>query len=496
MFDTIKNLYQKKPVQVILFLAAAVRLIAAIFSQGYGMHDDHFLVIESSASWVDGYDYNKWLPWTPENRGHPEGHSFTYVGLNFLYFYFCKIIGISDPKLLMLINRIIHAGLSMLIVLYGYKITERISDKKNALRVAWFLALLWVFPFVSVHNLVEYAAVPFLIMAVWLLVKDKTNFFVAGMLIGLAISFRYQIAIFAIGLGLVYLIRFQFKNFLMLTLGSICTFCLTQGVVDYFIWGYPFAEFLGYVGYNMNEGVEYMPNSNYFMYFIVLIGIFLVPLGILMMMGFIKSGRKYFLLFLPTFLFILFHTFFPNRQERFILSIIPFFVILGTLGYDEFNFKFKEKLWKVSVVIFWIINALLLTLTTTMYSKRSRVEAMYSLYNETDKKEIWILMEGSSSGNVEMAPKFYGKQWSAQTRDRRNATDPLRIDNRDYDYIFFYDEAQLEERIKTYKTIYPDMELHQECEPSLVDALLHKINPRNSNEYIEVWRTNFKGENP
>ncbi|MBL7899477.1 MAG: hypothetical protein JNJ99_13140, partial [Crocinitomicaceae bacterium] len=60
--------------KTILIAALVIRIIAAIFSQGYGMHDDHFLVIEASSSWVDGYDYNHWLPWSPESKGVPEGH--------------------------------------------------------------------------------------------------------------------------------------------------------------------------------------------------------------------------------------------------------------------------------------------------------------------------------------------------------------------------------------------------------------------------------------
>lgn len=54
--------------KVILYTALLLRLIAAIFSQGYGMHDDHFLVVEASGSWVEGADYNRWLPWTPTNN--------------------------------------------------------------------------------------------------------------------------------------------------------------------------------------------------------------------------------------------------------------------------------------------------------------------------------------------------------------------------------------------------------------------------------------------
>ena len=58
--------------KTILVAAVFIRLIAAIFSQGYGMHDDHFLVIEASASWAHGYDYNHWLPWSPLSDGKPE----------------------------------------------------------------------------------------------------------------------------------------------------------------------------------------------------------------------------------------------------------------------------------------------------------------------------------------------------------------------------------------------------------------------------------------
>ncbi|MCB0484019.1 MAG: hypothetical protein KDC37_05600, partial [Flavobacteriales bacterium] len=53
----------KYPLPTVLLLALVPRLVAAIFSKGYGMHDDHFLVIEAAQSWLDGFDYNRWLPW-------------------------------------------------------------------------------------------------------------------------------------------------------------------------------------------------------------------------------------------------------------------------------------------------------------------------------------------------------------------------------------------------------------------------------------------------
>jgi hypothetical protein len=296
--------------KTIFFAALLIRLIAAIFSQGYGMHDDHFLIIEASSSWSDGFDYNNWLPWSEKNRGAPEGHSFTYVGLNYIYFVCMKTLGVLDPKILMLFNRILHALFSLLILHFSYKITQRLGTQKQAITVGWLITLLWVLPFLSVRNLVEITCIPFMLWGMWLTIKNPTarNFLLAGLLLGFAVSIRYQVGVFAVGMAAVYFFQKEFKGFIFFCLGVLLMFTLTQGLVDYLIWGKPFAEFLGYAIYNVNEGTEYIPNNNYFMYFLVLMGIFLAPLGLLIGLGFIRGWKKYLILFLPVLFFLLFHS--------------------------------------------------------------------------------------------------------------------------------------------------------------------------------------------
>jgi len=477
----------------IIGAALFVRLIAVIFSPGYGMHDDHFLIIESSASWADGFDYNNWLPWTEGNGGEPEGHSFTYVGLNFVYFWIMKAIGIVDPGILMFFNRFIHALASMLVVVYGIKITERLSNQKNAKIVGWLLALLWLMPFISVRNLVETAAIPFIVAGVWFALRKSKmiDFLWAGMLLGCAVSFRYQIGVFAIGMAAIYFFQFKWKPFLLFCAGVLIIFGLTQGLVDYFIWKRPFAELLAYVTYNMNEGKSYLTNQNYFMYFLVLTGSLLFPFGLVMFTGFIRSWKKYMILFVPTLVFILFHTAYPNRQERFILSILPFFIILGVIGYDLFKeTRAKEKIWKFSWITFWVLNIPVLIFASTMYSKKSRVEAMKTLYDNGMHKEH-VLLEGTASGSTSMMPKFYAKEWNCAFLDRTDSTEQIRFENsNNFDFIFFFDEAQLSKRISNYNKLYPKMQLVKKCYPSTLDVLLREMNPRNANEYIEVWKTN------
>ncbi|MNI90431.1 hypothetical protein D3C85_1611300 [compost metagenome] len=60
------------------------------------------------------------------------------------------------------------------------------------------------------------------------------------------------------------------------------------------------------------------------------------------------------------------------------------------------------------------------------------------------------------------------------------------------DYIFFFGEKSLEQRIDTFKLIYPEMHLEAQIQPGFVDKFLHGINPRNSNSYVEIWKTETK----
>lgn len=58
-----------------------------------------------------------------------------------------------------------------------------------------------------------------------------------------------------------------------------------------------------------------------------------------------------------------------------------------------------------------------------------------------------------------------------------------------YDYILFFGEDDLNKRIGAYKAIYPKMYKFSQCDPSLIDKILFTLNPKNTNQYIEVWKT-------
>lgn len=469
-----------------------IRIITAIFSQGYGMHDDHFLVVEAPASWAHGEDYSNWLPWNQKGENiMPQGHSYTYIGAQFIFFKTCEGLGISNPKTQMLINRLLHGLWSVLIVVFVMKIVSLYLEERKVVLLGLVTALLWIVPFLSVRNLVEFLTIPFLLICMYWILNTKfkkSHWFMAGVMLGTAISIRYQLGVFALGLGLALLISKRWMTFLFVVLGSVITVVVTQGIVDYFIWEKPFAELMGYVNYNL-ETDPYIKGP-WYMFVLVLMGAFLVPLGFVLAIGFFAQWRKYLVLFLPTFLFLLFHSWHPNRQERFILPILFFFLILGYLGWEhlksKYNFWSNKKLTRWIWGVFWVLNTPLLLTSCFVYSKKSRVESAYYL---RDKKVLGVIQESTGPAKSTMIPKFYSDNYTYLVYRHDEQVNNLG-DFTQHElpmYVFFYGDDNLEDRIKAVEKYTGPLKREAVFEPGFVDRWLYQLNPKNNNETIVVY---------
>lgn len=485
----------------ILWLAFFVRFVSVIFAKGFGMMDDHFLIIESSQSWVDGYDYNNWLP--SSGATVPSGHSWFYPGFHYLLFTCCKFLGLNDPQLKMFIVRLIHALLSLLIVKYGFKIVRQITNIKIARNVGIFLALYWFMPWLSVRNLVEVACIPFMFWASWIYLNANENkhrwylYFLSGIVFGIGINIRFQITFFLIGFGLGILVMKNWKGFLLWALGVGLMFGLFQGLTDFFIWHRPFAEFKEYVMYNVNNSTSYFVKGWYF-YIPLIFGLLIPPLSFFIIYGYARSYRFSWPLFLGVLLFFLFHSYFPNKQERFILTIIPFIIMLGLMGWYELyyrsNFWSRKKiLYKISFLLFWIFNLILLPVISTMYSKKARVESMYYLSRYHDIK--YILFEDIYRDEPQLPPLYYLGQWPQVYYDSQSyPVDSLKKNMIEFNYVneprfvVFWDDKNIEARADSLKKLFPDLVYEKTCYPGFVDQLVYTLNPINKNETMVIYR--------
>jgi hypothetical protein len=502
MVTRIRKYWDEQPLTLILGLAIFFRLLAVIFARGWGMIDDHFLVIESAQSWVDGHDYNDWLPGSPRNHG-PTGHSFFYSGFHFLLFYFFKLVHLTSPQIKMFIVRFLHAGLSLVTVYYGYRITEKLHSKETARLAALLLALYWFMPWISVRNLVEVVCIPFLVMGVWVIIREEKparpflNYLLAGILFGLAFVLRIQTGTFTLGIFAVLLFRKQWQGVLATITGFIIPMILFQGTIDYFIWGKPFAESLTYIRYNLSGTDAYIVLP-WYQYFIVVLGLLIPPVSFFLFFGFLRTWKKQLLLFVPVALFFIFHSCISNKQERFILPVIPFIVILGTIGWHDFIIRSgfwqkRTRLLNGCWVFFWVVNLILLPVTSTVYSKRARVETMAYL---SRYQGIKYLLVADKEDRPELFPYFYLGQWPHSYDEllENETTDQMivRASRAPVDeqpqFLLFTSEGDLQARIIKARKSFPFIVYETTIETGMIDKVLHRLNPLNANRIVYIYR--------
>jgi len=501
MIQWLKTLWEEKPLPVILFIAVTVRMLSVLFSKGYGMSDDHFLVIEIAQSWVDRFYADNWLSSVSST---PSGHSQLYSNVHYFLFKGLQVAGIFDPQIKMYIVRFLHAALSLVVVVLGFKIAEFVSDRTVARMVGILLAAYWFMPFLSVRNLVEVVCVPFLIIPTWMLLKPSRlnftfHFLLAGVIAGIAFSVRFQSILFIGGLGLALLLQKRWKETFWFGMGTLLCIVLIQGITDYILWGYPFAEFNEYVRYNIENARQYFVQQ-WYMYFGLLFGLLLPPISFFLLFGFFRSWKKHLILFLPSFIFLAFHCYFPNKQERFIFPIIPFIVLLGMIGWNDFVrtsafWQNRKKLLRICWIFFWSLNLVPLLVVSTAYSKRSRVEAMVYLAAKKDFKRL--VVEESFRDGYTMPPFFYLGKWYREGYIQ-GITQTYTIDSlckhiQEHpssmpNYVIFFDEQNLDNRLKNFKTCFPNTRYETTIEPGFIDRFIYWLNPVNRNYTAYIYK--------
>lgn len=483
-------------------IALVPRVVAAFFSGGYFAHDDHFLVAEPARSWADGSDYNYWLPWHQEGTPRPSGHSFFYVGLHWVFFKLMLLVGLKDPDACMVVVRLIHAVWSLVVVRMGYRIALRLSDPATAWRAGLFLALLGFMPFLSVRNLVEVACIPFLMLGAWQLVRGSggpglREALLAGAWLGMAMNVRFQTIFFAAGPGLALLLQRNWKGTLAYGAGLLLPLVVVQGGIDLFLWGRPFAELTEYVGYNLVNTTTYGVQP-WYNYLLLLAGLLIPPFGLLVMWGFVRRPAP-LVVWLPVVLFVAIHSWFPNKQERFILPIVPLYLTLGLVAWEDLRrssawWQRHQGLWRGILAWTWGVSTLLLGVLCFTTSKQSRLEAMRLVKDRTDV-EGWVV-EDSPEHEPPMLPKYYCLHWEATVVDMPDTT--FNIDStmtfwrghpgRTPNYAFLIGQEDLQRRIARLEGAMGPLAHVGQAEPGFVDRFVHWLNPVNRNEVITVMR--------
>jgi hypothetical protein len=491
--DSLRTLWASRPTLLVMVLAAALRLTAALFARGYGMHDDHFCVVEDAQRWVEGHDL-------PSSARVPK-RNLLYVGLHYGLFKSLEALRLSDPERKMYVVRLLHGAYSLLLVWFGIKLARDLGGDAVARRAGLMLAGFWVFPYMSVRNLVEFVCLPPLVVAVQLVGRQRGSAetrdgLLAGFAAAAAFTLRYQTATFLAVVGLVLLVRGEFRKVAALAAGFTVLCAITLGIPEWLVVGAPFATLKRYLAHNVAHARSYVTGP-WYTYIGTVLAAFIPPFSFALVWGFLRSWRRAALVFWPTVAFFLIHSAFPNKQERFILPIVAFLAIGGLIGLNQVTRGLRpDSVWGKLVRVLWgwflVVNAVLLGISLFTYSKKTRVASMSYLHRKNDVTALVVENHRSSSPRM---PLFYLGAWprvydlpaskSVETfRQELGESGAPRPD-----YVIFLGSKNLEPRIERARQVFPALEFETEIAPSLVDRLLYALNPEhNVNQTSYIYR--------
>ncbi|MBS4028898.1 MAG: hypothetical protein KGZ58_09685 [Ignavibacteriales bacterium] len=498
-----KKYFQHHPLRTLLLIGFTVRILAAIFSKGFLTLDDHFNLVVDADLLASGEvlpkDYK-------DSILYPLVVSFMMKGT--------RLLGISSPDTEMLFVRLFHAGISLFSIYFVYKILERKSNSETANLGGLLMATFFIFPFTSVHQFEESLSQIPLLASLWFVVKNKNevieeiteqqssisfvsrdfqrwNLFLAGVFLGIALILRFPLLSFVLPFSVILLFISESRKHFIFFLFGLTLVVLLQAVSNVSTngeFGYSFKRNYGFLfsrGQELMQSASGYPSGPPWRYAETLLAVFLPPFSILFFVAVFRSGKKYLLLSLPAMIFFLAHSLIANKQERFLLPILPVLIILGVAGFSNLKNWFEEysrrwKTYKALWFYFLAVNTILLCISLFMYGKKDRVEPF--VYIERQKNVSAIIV---AQFNYEfLVPEYYlgkpmpkyfiigkRKQVSALVKE-------LSLQQETPRYLVLYsnsvssDISLLEESLRK-KLIYETT-----ISPGIGDYLANKMNPK------------------
>ena len=326
--------------------------------------------------------------------------------------------------------------------------------------------------------------------------KERKFAFYAGLCFGLSFVFRYQTLIVVSTVGLILLLRKQWKETLLLAAGSLLCATLIQGSADIFAWGYPYAAFIEYFRYNSTHSMDYTVGP-WYNYALLLLGAFIPPTSFFLFYGWIKNWKKTSIVFFSTLAFFVFLSYFPNKQERFVFTVVPPIFLLSVIGWMEATAvsEFWQKHRKVVRTLwiwFWIMNFVLLIPFSIYYSKRSRCESMYYFYG---KKITGLVLVGGNVGTIQ-PPQFYSDQYVKNLfqiesdADIQPVAQQLRCAAVQPNYAILWGIEDVDARhARMENAMGQKLIFEKQIDPSFLDDVFYRLNPKhNKNQSAFIYR--------
>jgi hypothetical protein len=471
---------------MVLAVAVLLRIIAVIYAQGYMASDDHHETVKVAWQWNGSgrflNDDGK-LTWGNIAGGDIMRSPF----YNFFVYSLMKVgavLGMDHLDQMMYIQRIVHALLSLILVIFVYKYLKEEADENTALIGSLIMSAFFIMPYLSVRNLIEMVSAELMLPSLYyahlgIKRENRSYLIVSGLLGGLAWMIRPQTLLAVI--PIIPVLWFSVKSFgksLYFILG-LAIIMIFSGLLDLFTVGKFLGTSIKYFTANMSAR-PWLPGP-WYQYILLLLGIFIFPFSLLFLGSIFRkkliSRNK--IIFWGFIFFLAVHSLYRSKEERFMIPIIPLAIILGFLGiyylYQKQGWYFRmPRLRRGLWIYFGAVNLILLVPFTINYSHKGRVEPLIYLSRQTDAHGIIF---DCTERNFLIPYEYLGKSPPPYARIiRYSQLDSLTMQNPNYIVIFADENYQ--QHIDSLKNHFLRLEIKSHSAPSAVDYILHVLNPK------------------
>ncbi|NBY18790.1 hypothetical protein EBQ74_00720 [bacterium] len=271
----------------------------------------------------------------------------------------------------------------------------------------WAVGLMGLFflnPLIFTRPMIESLSAPFLFLACfktyqyW--TKNKPTHLVAAMaFLTLASMFRFQTGICFVAILLIIALKRDLRALVLLLLATGLAFVLS-GLFEFSITGRFHGSVREYITYNIHYSSGY-GTTPFYTFFVLLIGLTIPPTLFSRYKNFQWKKQYYELLpvLLFVFIFVIAHSIVPHKEERFLIPILPLFLIaiIPLLAYFTEN---KSSHWR----IYWFsgINGVLLVLASFNTPQKNTINLVRYLAEKPEIKNIIALED-----TLVLYPKVY-----------------------------------------------------------------------------------------
>jgi hypothetical protein len=283
------------------------------------------------------------------------------------------------------------ASISILLYIITFNLLAKYKNWKEDKEFYVFVGLMTFYfasSFALTRPMFESLAAPWILLSCGFFLKyQETKKSSALILSTLAVSMgfvmRQQAGIGALTLPLILLFNKDYKGLVITAIVGLLAFVMA-GVPDIFLRGSFHHSLIAVTTYNVEHGHEY-GNGSILFYPLMLVFMSFLPFYFTKKYekNFVVDSlkkQKFSLIFI--FLFVALHSYFPQKFERFLISIIPLVLVVMTPFVNFFLTHFRE--YKVRLSIALVLNFLILIAASFQPSQNNIIKMALFIDNHPE----------------------------------------------------------------------------------------------------------------